>query len=491
MRRVFCRPPILLGYTAVFFLLLCALLPYVHDDWIWATAPEANPFWGNGRWTSNSLELLMVHSSLAKTFIMALTEWLIVLTPVCLACHSRRTVLMVSFMLFLLMPANIASQTLGWCAGFSTYGISTAAVCLFVLLVFSCKVRASFSTRTYSAWRGIALFVVCLFGSMCAEAVTVLLACLSCGFLAVSLYQRSQRSNVWVALAACVGCAIGTFVLFKQLAYHTSDSYFLFYGKTSDGLFSFFGSCWESFTRLNIPILLEAVPLLVAITGIHLFVAYRQTTQTCRELRFFTFSLTLSCAYLGLRYIGTSWQPLLGYTRHLDAVCLLVWLVSLGVSIGQLNIQKSIRQRCWMLLLCACIPAAALSAVWPNNPRSYLTSYCMLSAVAALESSALPVEGSQSKRIYRLLPFALLLSFFWLSIMGYNAWANQRRVDFVRQRVTAGDSVVGLRELPYADYICYGGRLMGEGYDEAFLDFYKIPKTAQLQNISYAEPYPF
>lgn len=488
MRRVIRRSWLLPLLVLLFFGLLSALVPYVHDDWLWGTYEGANGFWGNGRWTGNNFVLLMTRSSIIKTLVMACGETIIVMCPVLLEGKGRSATLIISLMFFLLMPANIASQTVSWCAGFANYGLSTVAVCIFVCLISPLLLKQSLQNPYQHAFK---LLIVCLLGSMCAEAITVLFLIVSFFYIIKAFICHEERFRVLSYATSFVGSLCGAFIMFSRADYQ-AGGYFLFYGSNQKTFLDFASACWESFTRLNMPILIDAAPLLVAVTFIHILLLRKGWTvrESGAYERCLAALLSWLCAYLFLRCMVPDWQPVLGYTRIVDAVCLLSWLGALGISIFVSIPEGKQRCQCLLLLACACIPAAALTAVWPNNPRSYMTSYCMLSCIGALEFSELLSPKNQRSVFRKLIPFVAILCAFWFTIFGYNALADYRRVRWVRERAAAGDRVISLRELPYASYVCYGGRLMGEGYDRAFLDFYGVDSDLELVNISYNEPDP-
>ncbi|MBC2292219.1 hypothetical protein HCC36_03160, partial [Listeria booriae] len=129
----------LIGFLVfLFYMYIAYRTPLTHDDWNWGMNVGMERFHNgfkdyNGRYFGNYTELLITRIGWLRILLMGLFGSLMVVLPALISKTTSIGVYLLSFLLFLTVPANMFAQTYGWAAGFSNY--NTAAVFILIYLL--------------------------------------------------------------------------------------------------------------------------------------------------------------------------------------------------------------------------------------------------------------------------------------------------------------------------------------------------------------------
>lgn len=204
----------------IFYILLGFFLPLMHDDLLWYSdygnsMLNSETATLNGRYLGNFLEMIAVKISWIRWLSYGLTSvgliWLIIKT---IDAQKNIIFYFITFIMMMIMPSQIFSQTFGWFAGFYNY----APPILCTLLIIHTILNIIVYNKKMSVHNLVIFYLVCLVGQLFIENITVF----NCMFLFLSLiyYFVSFRMINTKLLFGFLMSTIGTMLMFSNPNYH-------------------------------------------------------------------------------------------------------------------------------------------------------------------------------------------------------------------------------------------------------------------------------
>lgn len=164
--------------TFIFFAFISLMLGYNADDYLWGgnrhvikylTSPMFTNY--DGRYLGNSLAIAGFQYPILAALIFGLTMSIIIWTFYWLS--KRLDVTLIGFIILMLMPSAVFSQTIGWKAGFYNYVLSIVPI---VLLLKVAENRIILKAISKPNLFELVLMPILLFlGSFLSEPITLLL----------------------------------------------------------------------------------------------------------------------------------------------------------------------------------------------------------------------------------------------------------------------------------------------------------------------------
>lgn len=214
---------------ASFFLLLSFFFPYTGDDWAWGSniGIERLMTWFdnyNGRYAGNVLVLLLTRSKLLNVVSMATCYWASCWLCCVYSGHKSSTSLIISCILFLIMPKNMFRQVVAWTAGFSNYVPSALITTLYI-----CYVNNVFENNMphYAKWSSFLWLVLGFVGGLFIENLTIINILLA---IFIIIFANVKFGKAFAPhVTFLIGSIIGCICMFSNSAYSSilngSDGY--------------------------------------------------------------------------------------------------------------------------------------------------------------------------------------------------------------------------------------------------------------------------
>lgn len=477
-----------------FCLLLCALVPYVHDDWDWGSSggmQRLGTFFAgyNGRYAGNLLVMALTRISWLKTLVMGGVLFA-TLRRMASISGGKTPTLLVGTLLFFSMSMPMAEQSIGWLSAFCNYAPPTL-----VLLVYIAQAMHAFDKEASASARRTAAFALMGFlGALFMENVTVCLCLLSIG---VVLISSIHTKRVYApTLFFMVGALAGAACMFSNSVYLSiaqgKDSYRTMTTSTFDTIAQIAEQAMWDFRTVHLRFMFKENWVILVCVAVCSLVIYSQNAQRVSgagkaALLPVLAGIVLYPLYIALCARHADWEPLLSYSRQLDELLGIAYILCIALLGFVLPLPKSVRLRLSLLTAAIALLAGPLIFVTPIGARCFYPIF-VLEIPFVLELFAC----SQMDRGYKTLrPFAYMLlgalMVFWLSIYARNKMGNDARVKSAREQAAAGNEVIVVSELPYPDY-SWDSHVYWIN-DDWFKDFYGLPEAAELKSVTYEEFY--
>ncbi|MBC1605808.1 DUF6056 family protein [Paenilisteria rocourtiae] len=473
----------------LFYMYIAYRTPLTHDDWTWGMAKGMERFHEgfkdyNGRYFGNYTELLITRVDWLRIFIMGLFGALLVVLPALIAKTNSIGVYLLSFLLFLTVPANMFAQTYGWAAGFSNY--NTAAVCT---LIFLLVVKNVFYDKTpkYSIWLTILMVPLGIISQLFVEHATLynLIAAI---FIIVWAFIRF-RKFFWLHITYLVSTIIGAFIMFSNGAYAKifsgEDTY-----RSVDSDMGIFAKMYDTFkTTMYQYLVMNNVGLniVLAVIAIFILVKVAQNISTVQLVfkGFFIIVLTIYPLYQpvvkGIFDISSE------TTTTFEAYLSLLFYLVLVATVLMFIPKNGLKAELTFYLISVVTLAAPLFFVTPFGPRNFIICYMFFVLFAVRTVQFLQEEGYLNLRALYLPLFALVMAF----VLAYSyvftqiGQANDARVKSMKEQAAAGEKVIVVKRLPYQQYLWMSTPIQDGPHAPIFAEYYKLPSGVTLKIVPY------
>ncbi|MFD1429532.1 DUF6056 family protein [Lacticaseibacillus mingshuiensis] len=443
------------GMSAVliFFLILAFVTPLGGDDWTWASARGLlrlkNHFQGyNGRLLSNTIELLITRSTIARVLVIGVTNaGLVYLTTrfaVGKSIHLSGFFLLTTG-LFVTISTEVYAQTFGWFAGTVNYIFSLLPVLVYLIWVKEGK------DNPKVGWRlTLALLALGVVSALNVENITfygVLLAIAVCWFLR----HRSLRRRAG-AIGYLVGMGIGAFAMFDNQAYIQ-----IFTGNyavrqttlgghlISDAIMLYTTQMYKYIFQQNGVIL-----SVLAVSLVWLMAADKTGPAIIRW--------GCSLVLVGYAFFALAVRNLFPSTNFdtsriavAESLMAVLFLVAVIVAISVSIADSTVRNTIWFCIVSAVLVTAPFVAIKPYGPRSAFSTitFILIAALVALNCVFKTMPN---------LPFAVLPSFgvitmvFMVIVMSANGIVDHSRTAAIQNQLSNSPETVYVRKLPFEQY---------------------------------------
>lgn len=442
---------LLVGVAAIFFLSL--LFPYTGDDLQWnltelswdSLCALAQSPMVNGRYLGNLFVIIMTKNIYLRGILLSIILGGIVY----IIKRETKVPYLLIWLLLILMPVSIWTQSIVWVSGFTNYVISTLFLLGSLLLL-----RKSYLSKP--SWKlALGNFILILLGSFFIENVTIFFVIIT-SVLNVVYFIKNKKVNVSLSVAF-LASILGTVLMFMQPAYHmvvTGEDTYRSFGVGVGGLIS---RCLANYVLwMHKFVAFKNVALITFITILLAYYYYKnQSSYSKKQRRLLNLSFYLSFSfiiYIFLARINGEWSQGLEIMMYVNTIVTSVYLIALFIQIIVLFKKKESFVKLILPLVVIIGLLAPLTIVSPIGPRNFFMVYVleMIEAFYILKETDLDI-----KKFDKYMEMALVIMFvYYLSIYSYVSLINGRRDRYVQYIANeTEESIVYVPKLPYQDYV--------------------------------------
>ena len=446
------------------------MFPYSGDDWAWGSQigiDRLETFFDryNGRYFGNFLVLTITRNRVVRTILMASSYYL-----ACFLCYKyappkKNTSLLLSAILFFVMPRAVFAQSVVWSAGYSNYVPSAIISLLFMVMVNN--ITGSDPPKYPKR------FVI----------YTLLM-----GFCGAPFIENVALFNIFLAIAV-----IGyTAIKFKK-AYACHFGFLI--GSVAGSLWMFSNSAYSAISSgtdvyrdisTGISDLIVTAGIHLGIIGNHLFLSngimcaiitvllaalssiFVKQCQNKSEKKFIHYVLVINavcCAYIIYRtylvYSSTSVKFLLA-DYIISIIATIVYIITMYL-LPLRCIEKGSKFRILFPLYCVPIVVGPLLVVNPIGPRCLFVAYLFMMVFTVnlfcYVSKKLDLDKNPKKVVGGLCAGLCTLSIIYLCIFVPIFKCDSKRNELAKIQYENGESTIIIAELPHSAYVWMGNPL--------------------------------
>ncbi|EHJ07023.1 DUF6056 family protein [Staphylococcus simiae] len=474
----------------IFYILLGFFLPLMHDDLLWYSdygnsMLNSETATLNGRYLGNFFEMIAVKISWIRWLTYGLTSvgliWLIIKT---IDAQKNIIFYFITFIMMLIMPSQIFSQTFGWFAGFYNY----VPPILSTLFIIHTILNIIVYNKKMSVHNLVIFYIVCLIGQLFIENITVF----NCMFLFLSLiyYFVSYRMINTKLLFGFLMSTIGTMLMFSNPNYHK----IFFEGATDYQQVSndkgFFTKIFETTTSV-LPnwIYYNEIVIVIITTLILLFLLIKSKRFSQLD------TLKRKSLIVGLLLLPTYYfiiynQFELAHETHVSLfniastlICI-IYIVAMILTMSIVLIDRKELIVTYIIMVSMHLISITLIIVSPIGPRNFLIVYVMHLIIVLM----------LLKRVCDYITFnlkwtisvATVLALVYLSTFSFINHQNELRVQNLKQQIKAypKKKVYTLPLLPFEHYM-QKVTPNEEKYQKFFNEYHGIPDDIKVKYIPF------
>ncbi|MBS4218955.1 hypothetical protein KHA96_11575 [Bacillus sp. FJAT-49711] len=489
-------PIIYLTMLYIFFFLLSYNVPLTGDDWAWGTNIGIKRLKSgfadyNGRYLSNILEIILTRYDLLRYITIALFSTLLVYIVGKLTDHqNKNTTYLLSFILFLLIPIRIFSQTFGWTAGFVNY---VPSVVLLLLYIFIVRNIFDETKPTYRKWQSFIIFPLGLATQLIVEHVT-LFALFTSACIVVFTYLRHKKVYA-IHLSYMFSVIVGSIIMFTNSAYINvlkgNDDYRTVNNDLAaqTGLFD---RIYEAYSGNMYKLLFLNNMVVNVLIGILIIVLLVRFVSSSKWVNFVLKPILLSVIsgfilfllvfknVLGRNFLGV-------YTNDFEAIISLLFFISVIVSIVLFVKIRETKFRLLYYLSGIVLLTAPFIFITPFGPRCVFASYTFMVLVALELFSYLTKTLSWDSKYLKkpLLSLSCVIIIVYVFILSMNGTTNRDRLAHLENEVSNNKKIVELRELPFPQFHWMSSPKPRKYHTKVFKRFYGVPSDTKIKLIRY------
>lgn len=466
-------------------LFLCFLFPYTGDDWAWGSSigiERLNNWFDNysGRYFGNMIVLALTRSNLLKTIVMAFCLSGIVVLVNKLTGESKIGFYVI-IICMLFMPVVVLRQAIVWTSGFANYTTS-----IFLTLIYIYYVNNIYENKMpqYSKKTIPFLLLLGIANTLIVEHLTIYNVVLS---IYVIIFTFCKFKKVFIQhLTYFIGTILGTAYMFSNSVYRSvasgKDAYRTIgseEGIVGKSLKSYFEVIMKEgfLNNVIVNVLLATVCLII----------WKQIKEklTKNQLVLGQLSVWIIVAYAACSFGNCiSRIEQLKLLRYAEGGATILYVVALIVFL-------CIQPRTWnekvkLLFILGSIGCmiAPLLVVTPIGSRCFFAPYVMF-IYLIMELYGI-INSDYKKVIDKLTQYCVIISitgFFYLCyIYGVIFISDNKRVEYAREDVADGKTVIQVENLPYAQYVWCSTPTSESVWEERFKLFYDIDENIVIEN---------
>lgn len=482
---------VLLALTFVFFTFVMYCSPMASDDCEFFSLDftESSELmnyvlrYGNGRVLGNLGAICLVHRPVLAIVVKALLiTGIIFMVPAILEISNPSGYLL-SFLLFVTIPAKLFGEVYTWTSGFQNY-LPPVWVTLMILYLLH-----QYDTLT-SGWAKLLLCLAVLLLGTAGQLYVEHCSLINIVLAAVLAVDRRKTKRdirpaaVWLA-AAVIGLAI--MFLVPRIFFVEGSRAGTYRSVNLDGIVRLLTSCLCAFAALG-----SAFPPVGVIVMAGFAIVTTHMTDLCRSK---TWNCVLYCASLAvIAYaalneflLQNAWYGPLSTARNgMTALVYLMSFVLWAAALYPLS-DKQLRDRIYGLLGLGLLSLAPLLIVSPTPGRLVFFTYVLTVMAILLFARYLAgmVPGGMLVWAKRSVAYSAVVTVMLLGVAFINiCWMGNVRQAYIRERMETGDKRIVIFRIPY-DYVfwdgpwCLGREFYYEKWDEIafepmeFSDWYR------------------
>ncbi|MBC1937286.1 hypothetical protein HCA69_12965 [Listeria grandensis] len=476
----------LVGFVAfMFYLYIAFRTPLTHDDWTWGIAEGMKRFHNsfadyNGRYLGNVVEILITRVDWFRILMMGAFGAMMVVIPAVIAKTNSIGVYLLSFLLFLIVPANMFAQTYGWAAGFANY--NTAAICILVYLLI---VKNIFYDKVPKYNIFLTIFAVPL--GVCSQLFVehATLYNIVAGIFVIILAFVKFRKFFLFHILYLVSAIAGAVWMFSNGAYAKifsgDDAY-----RTVDRDMGFFEKIYDIFKTTMYQFLVMnnvGLNIVLGIIGIVVLVKVAQNISTVQLIFKNLFIVILTIYPLYRPIVDQVFQIASADTQTFEAYFSLVFYLVLVATVIMFIPGSNLKTELSFYLLSVVTLAAPLFFVTPVGPRNFIICYMffVLFAVRIVhfmyDENYLDLRAAYVPLCSLVLVFMIAFMYMFTQI----GRSDDARIASVKAQAESGAKVVTLKRLPYQQYLWMSTPIVPSYQAENFVIYYNLPKGTTLK----------
>lgn len=483
------------GIIFIYFFYLSYNTPLTGDDWTWGTdrgiTRLQNYFSGyNGRYLSNLLEIVLTRSDILRYLTMAtFSAFLVYLLGKITTERNNITYFLLSFILLLVMPVSIYSQTFAWTAGFVNYVISLVLLLMYLVIT---KNIYNKQMPTYPKWLWCLMVPLGITTQLLVEHVT--LFAIFSGIYVISYTYIKHKKILLVHVTYFISLVIGSLIMFTNRAYINvimgTDSYRTIKEGTSENV-GLLKRIYNSYSGDMYQYLFIDSSMINIFIGIMITILVLYHTSRSKWVSFFIkpiiiFILTTSILYLSFLKNNLSESYLGDLTNDFEALLSLGFFFTVLISVFLFirNIDKMIRLLFYIsgvVLL-----TAPFVFITPYGPRAALASYVFL-VLISLELFSINynlLNWSNKNLVIIFASTATVLVLFYTTIFTMIGVTDRERMNYLESEVSFGAQTIHLTELPHSQFL-WMSSTSREHFLEMFKKYYNVPEEIEVQFVPY------
>ncbi|MBC1944087.1 hypothetical protein HCJ32_03835 [Listeria booriae] len=473
----------------LFYLYIAFRTPLTHDDWTWGIAEGMKRFHEgfadyNGRYLGNIVEILITRVDWLRILVMGVFGAMMAVIPAVIAKTNSLGVYLLSFLLFLTVPATVFAQTYGWAAGFANY--NTAAVCILIYLLI---VKNVFYDKTprYNIFLTIFAVPLGLCSQLFVEHAT--LYNIVAGLFIIILAFVKFRKFFWFHILYFLSTIAGAVIMLSNGAYAKifsgEDQY-----RTIDRDMGFFEKIYDIFKTTMYQFLVMdnvALNIVLGIIGILVLVKVAQNLSVIQLVFKNIFIVILTIYPLYRDVVGEVFKISSENTATFEAFFSLAFYLVLVATVIMFIPGSGLKTELSFYLLSVVTLAAPLFFVTPVGPRNFIICYMffVLFAVRVLhfmyEENYLNLRPAYVPLLSLVVVFMIAYSYMFTQI----GRVNDARIASVKEQAESGAKVVTLQRLPYQNYLWMSTPNVPSYQAENFVKYYNLPKGTTLKIVPY------
>ncbi|WP_099221629.1 DUF6056 family protein [Listeria costaricensis] len=478
-----------MGLIFLFYLFMAYNVPLTGDDWTWGSQvglDRLESFYKdyNGRYLSNSLEVILTRFFGIRVVFMAVVNTALIFLSAKLISNKKRTSILsilIVFLCFMLIPTDIFKQTFGWVAGFVNYNFS-----LVLLLIYLVIIKNIFGEEKpyYKKYLSIFILILGFFTQLNVEHVS-LFANFTAVFVIIIAYIRFKKIYA-VHISYLVGTILGSLLMFTNGAYLNillhSDGY-----RNIDQSQSFMQKLVDIYTNSMHYFLFENnqwIVLLLAII-ISSLLMYKNVNWIVRYI--------VSLVLIGYSILIVCFKVFFSDYMQIniikDAFTLLSVLYFIALIIGIIFIFKGMMKVKVLYFISGIIlMSAPFIVISPYGARCALAPFlCMVLIIGEGVNLIEELSSADFSMFIKLLIIVnIAFGVCYSGIMFANGHTNRSRLDYLHEQVNKGAQSINIMRLPFPQFCHMPDPEPNQYQTETFRIVNKVPEDTQLNLIPFA-----
>ena len=446
-------------FIFLFFFIL--LFPYTCDDFVWGTykfdihilRTLFNDASINGRYLGNLISLIITRNRIIKSLIMGITTTLIIYY----IKKISKSKLMYLFILLLIMPTMIFSQSIVWASGFANYAFST----LFLLICLDLLEKKSNNIL-------IVLCFIC--SSLFMENITVFLFGYTL-YLNIRYLIKNKKINIKYLLAF-IGSLVGSIIMFSHPSYMNiltgDDTY-----RVAAGIHSSFLRMmkYNIFTNLIHYGFYNNYVITLFIDSYVIYYYFKNKLD--KKLLFLLIPIFIINIYLIVSHLNEYLYNL----SIINGIIMIIYVI-LNVILLKIVFKDKYLNRILLIMLGVLLP---LFFVSPVGPRNFFTIYVFEILILL---RIIPYEVHKYLKILLMIILIYLVGFN-IFIYSMNCYVDIKRTDYIRNNQEL--KTLTIPRLPFTRNVWWGDieSSYGSYFKEYYLRYYKLDEDLTFEYLDY------
>ncbi|MBC2097817.1 hypothetical protein HCJ70_02075 [Listeria booriae] len=469
----------------MFYLYIAFRTPLTHDDWTWGIAEGMKRYHNgfadyNGRYLGNIVEILITRIDWFRILMMGAFGALMVVLPAVIAKTNSLGAYLLSFLLFLVVPANMFAQTYGWAAGFANY--NTAAICILVYLLI---VKNVFYDKAPKYNIFLTIFAVPLgFCSQLFVEHATLYNIVAGVFIIVLAFVKFRKFFLFHILYL-VSTIAGAVWMFSNGAYvkifSGEDTYRTVNHDVGfiEKIYGIFKTTMYQFLVMNN----VGLNIVLAIIGILVLTKVAQNLSTLQLIFKNVFIMILTVYPLYRPVVGQVFHISSSNTATFEAFFSLAFYLVLVAIVIMFIPGSNLKTELSFYLLSVVTLAAPLFFVTPVGPRNFIICYMFFVLFAVRTIHFMYEENYLNFRAAYVPLFSLVVVFMiaFMYMFTQIGRSDDARIASARAQAEAGAKVITIKRLPYEQYLWMSTPIIPSYQATNFVKYYNLPNGTTLK----------